>query len=434
MKTLQSWSDYIMQLHDKRIDLSLDRILPVARQMDLLFLHCPIITVAGTNGKGSCITTLESIYSTAGYRVGCYTSPELTHFCERIRLSQQMVDESKLLQAFEQVETSRGEITLSFFEFTTLAALLIFKHASLDVLLLEVGLGGRLDTVNIIDASVAVITSIGLDHTEFLGDDRYTIAREKAGIMRQGRPVICGDQDPPESIQEVADKTGAHLLKIHKQFNYLVNHSKKTWTWSSSNKDYDNLPVPSVRCDNAACAIQAIECLQSRLPVTYPSIVSGLRSVYLPGRFEQQSFKQVPVILDVAHNPDAVRALLDKVKDLVQLDQIRAVFTCAANKDIAGMVTLFKPYVTHWYVAPLFPDYLPGREAVGDSSEKIVSVLDQLNCQFTCADSVEMAFKVAHNDCQFKQDQLVLVFGSFKTVAAVKRAASFDKDDKICLL
>ena len=260
------------------------------------------------------------------------------------------------------------------------------------------------------------------------------IAREKSGIMRQGRPVICGDQDPPESIQEVANKTGAHLLQIHKQFNYLFNHSKKTWTWSSSDKDYDNLPVPSVRCDNAACAIQAIESLQSRLPVTYPSILSGLRSVSLPGRFEQQFFKQVPVILDVAHNPDAVRALLDNVKGLAQFDQIRAVFTCAANKAIADMVTSFKSYVTHWYIAPLFPDYLPGRHMISTSIEKIASVFDQLHCQYTCSDSVEMAFKLAHNDCQLQQDQLVLVFGSFKTVAAVKRAVSFDKDDKICLL
>ena len=423
-----------MQLHNKRIDLSLDRVLPVARQMDLLSFHCPIITVAGTNGKGSCITTLESIYSTAGYRVGCYTSPELTHFCERIRISQQMVQEPVLFEAFEAVDTARGEIPLSFFEFTTLAALLIFKQASLDVLLLEVGLGGRLDTVNIIDATVAVITSIGLDHTEFLGHDRYAIAREKAGIMRQGCPVISGDQNPPASISETANAVGANLLQINQDFCVECDDLNQTWGWHSPTQQYNHLPLPIVRLNNAACAIQAIECLKSRLPVTYPSIISGLRSVYLPGRFEQQSFKQVPVILDVAHNPDAVRALLDNVKGLVQLDQIRAVFTCAANKDIAGMVTSFKPYVTHWYVAPLFPDYLPGCQAAGNSSEKIVSVLDRLNCQFTCADSVEMAFKVAHNDCQFKQDQLVLVFGSFKTVAAVKRAVSFDKDDKICLL
>ena len=432
MNTLQSWSDYIMQLHTKRIDLSLDRMMPVAQRMDLLTFDCPVITVAGTNGKGSCVAALEAMYSAAGYHVGCYTSPELLHFCERIRVGQQAISETALLQAFQEVESARANTTLSFFEFTTLAAFFVFKYSDIDVLVLEVGLGGRLDTVNVIDADITIITSIGLDHTEFLGNDRATIAREKAGIMRYGRPVICGDQDPPTSIQQTASQVGAKLLQLNKAFNYSQDDDSLSWVWSSNRTQLSDLPVPAIRLDNAACALQAIDCLQGKLPVSIQAIKTGLQSVSLPGRFEQQSFQRVPVILDVAHNPDAVRALVENLNRFDKKVTIHAVFTCAANKDIQAMVRLLKSQIAHWYIAPLFPSYSPEGAILDVSNESIASLLQQLNCQYTCLESVEKAFESAHNECRSSEDNLILVFGSFKTVAAIKRAVVFDKEQQ-CL-
>ncbi|MAR84524.1 MAG: bifunctional tetrahydrofolate synthase/dihydrofolate synthase [Legionellales bacterium] len=425
MKTLQSWIDHIAHLHSKRIELSLDRILTVARQMDLLAFQCPVITVAGTNGKGSCVASLESIYSAAGYCVGAYTSPGLMSINERIRVNQQQVADDELLVAFDIVEQARSNVTLSFFEFFTLAALQIFQHSGLDVLILEVGMGGRLDAVNIINADVSIITSIGLDHTEFLGNDRYTIAREKAGIMRQGCPVISGDPNPPASISETANTVGADLLQINQDFRVECDDSNQIWGWHSMTQQYSHLPLPTVRLDNAACALQAVDSLQSVLPVTIETVRQGLRSIELPGRFEQHRLQGVPVILDVAHNPDAVKALVEQLSS-IRSQKYHAVFACAEGKDIEGMVELLRPLVKRWYVAPMFPSFVTKKDAFIETSEPITDALTDQRCCYTLYPSVTEAFTQAIEDIQGFQDEAVLVCGSFKTVAEVKSSDVFE--------
>ncbi|MFN7197264.1 MAG: bifunctional folylpolyglutamate synthase/dihydrofolate synthase, partial [Hylemonella sp.] len=312
MNTLADWLAHCERLHPQTIDLGLERVRTVAQRMDLR-LDCPVITVAGTNGKGSTCAMLESILRQAGYRTGVYTSPHLVQFEERLRLDGEMVQAAQLLPSFARVEQARllgGPVSLSYFEFTTLAILDCMARAGLDVAVLEVGLGGRLDAVNLIDADCAIITSIDLDHMELLGPDREHIGREKAGIMRTGRPVIVSDPVPPQSVIDHAVEIGADLWRVGRDFSY--NGDRQQWNWVGRGRRYSGLAHPALRGANqllnASGVLAALTALRERLPVPAQAVRNGLALVQLPGRFQIVPGQPV-LVLDVAHNPHSVAAL-----------------------------------------------------------------------------------------------------------------------------
>lgn len=394
--SLPKWLTYIETLHPKTIALGLERVRLVAEKLNLLTAHCPIITVAGTNGKGSCVAFLDAIAQAAGYQAGCYTSPHLLRFNERIRIASQPVDDAALLQAFEQVEAARAGTTLTYFEFTTLAALWLFQQADLDLIVLEVGLGGRLDAVNIIDSDVAIITSIALDHMDWLGETREAIGYEKAGIFRAGRPAICGDFDPPDSVFQVARDVDAHLYLAGRDFHLPDEDT------------VSHLPLPS-----AACALMAMDCLKARLPVSPSAILQGLKAANLPARFQRTYYQHREVILDVAHNPAAAAYLAKRLAAEPARGKTCAVVSILADKDIPGTLQPLLPYVTDWFVA--------GLEAPrGANHEILVNHLQNLGVaayHIHIAETVLTAFQCALQACEH-QDRIV-VFGSFHTVAPV---------------
>ncbi|MCB1827346.1 MAG: bifunctional tetrahydrofolate synthase/dihydrofolate synthase [Coxiellaceae bacterium] len=411
MKTLQQWLEYIYSLHTSRIDLGLQRIESIAEEQGLRHFPCPVVTVAGTNGKGSCIRTLESIYRAAGYRVGAYYSPHLLRFNERIRIQEKEVSDDLLITAFEKVEAFRKDRSLSFFEFTTLAALVIFRSLELDVVLLEVGLGGRLDAVNVVEPDVSVVTSIALDHQDWLGDTREKIAFEKAGIYRADKPAICGDWDPPTSLLTHAENINADFFRINKDFSYEV--AEDYWNWSGIKKSYQRLPIPALKCQNAATSLMAIECLQRRLPVNAEHIITGLKSAKLSGRFEVFS-RPVKGILDVAHNPDSARWLADQLERHQFPAKKVAVVGMLGDKDIPRTLDYLLPHIDVWFVAGL------DAERAADPQEIMMHLKTSgvENCYNFC--TVPEALKQAMQACTDPDDR-VIVFGSFHTVAEVQK-------------
>lgn len=411
-QTLSEWLHWQEQLHPKSIDLDLARVREVWQRMQYPAFDCPVITVGGTNGKGSCVAMLDSIYRTAGYHVGSYTSPHLWRYNERIRINGEPVSDARICEAFERVDQARAEVSLTYFEFGTLAALDCFARQSLDVVLLEVGLGGRLDAVNIIDADVAIISSIDLDHMQWLGNDRAAIAREKAGILRRDQIGIVADPAPPPDLQAVADQIGSRMLCIGRDFNYRQDGS--SWSWHHADQHRVGLPAPALSGEhqlrNAAAVVMAIETLQSRLPVSQSQLRDGLLSVRLPGRFQIEA-GPVTRIFDVAHNPAAASQLAMTLRQLPAAGVLHAVFSALADKDIAGLVAPLCPLVTHWYLAPM--EEVP-RHA---SLETLVA-----GVRASCP-AAEVS---SYRDVQTAYDQAlslathgdsVLVFGSFYTVA-----------------
>jgi dihydrofolate synthase/folylpolyglutamate synthase len=368
LSTLNEWLAHCERLHPKGVDgitLGLERARAVAQRMGLR-LDCPVITVAGTNGKGSTCAMLEAILGQAGYRTGVYTSPHLVHFEERLRLGGEIVQAEALLPCFARVERARteggAEIALSYFEFTTLAILDCMAQARaegrLDVAILEVGLGGRLDAVNILDADCAIITSIDLDHMELLGPDRESIGREKAGIMRAGRPVVVSDPMPPDSVINHARAIGAELWCSGSDFHYAGD--KQQWNWASSTakggRRYSGLAYPALRganqLVNAAGVLAALTALRDCLPITAQAVRNGLALAALPGRF-QIIPGQPALVLDVAHNPHAVAALTANLDAMGYFPRTHAVFGAMADKDLAPMLARIMPLVDHWYFTDL---------------------------------------------------------------------------------
>jgi dihydrofolate synthase / folylpolyglutamate synthase len=361
MKTLDDWLAYCEQLHPKVIELGLERVKTVADRMALK-LVCPVITVAGTNGKGSTCAMLESILTQAGYKTGVYTSPHLVRFEERLRLTGEAVNDTELIASFARVETARSlngsEVSLTYFEFTTLAILDVMARSGLDVAILEVGLGGRLDAVNIIDADCAIITSIDLDHTELLGNTREAIGFEKAGVMRAGKPVVVSDPMPPNSIALHAVSIGAVVWQAGRDFKTIGD--KQQWGWSASKEKggrlYSGLAYPALRGANqllnAAGVLAALTCLRERLPVTAQAVRNGMAFVELPGRF-QVIPGQPTLVLDVAHNPHAVAALAANLDAMGFYPTTHAVFGAMADKDLASILTRIGPLVDRWYVTDL---------------------------------------------------------------------------------
>ena len=414
MNTLSDWLAHAEQLHAKNIDLGLERVREVAVRMGLRF-DCPVITVAGTNGKGSTCAMLESILRNAGYRTGVYSSPHLVHFEERLRLSGEMVRADDLLPCFAAVEAVRGDTTLTYFEFTTLAIMACMQAAKLDVAILEVGLGGRLDAVNIIDADCAVITSIDLDHMDFLGPDRETIGFEKAGILRTGRPAIVSDPMPPQSVIDYALEIGADLWRLGQDFN--VSGDPQQWAWAGRGRRYAGLAYPALRganqLINAAGVLAALEALRPRLPVTAQAVRVGLAMVDLPGRFQIVP-GQPALVLDVAHNAHAVSALAANLDAMGFYPTTHAVFGLMADRDVAPIFARIGPLIDRWY----FTDLPTPRAARATDLMAFWQVQNKRADASASAHADPMAALDAAIAAADPADRIV-VFGSFFTVGGV---------------
>ena len=414
MKTLDEWLAYCERLHPKTIELGLDRVRAVAQRMGLAF-RCPVITVAGTNGKGSTCAMLEAILSQGGWRTGVYTSPHLVHFEERCRIAGEIVTGDELVAHFERVEAARQGVSLTYFEFTTLAILSLMAASALDVAILEVGLGGRLDAVNIVDTDCAVITSIDLDHMEFLGPDRESIGREKAGIMRTGKPAIVSDPVPPQSVIDHAVEIGADLWLPGRDYNFQGD--KQQWAWAGRGRRHAGLAYPALRganqLVNASGVLAALEALRTKLPVPAQAVRSGLALVELPGRFQIVPGRPA-LVLDVAHNPHSVAALAANLDAMGFYPVTHAVFGAMADKDLAPMFRKVMPIVDRWY----FTD-LPTARA--ESAAKLEARWRALETRpgvraSTHASPAE-AFAAARANAD-PADRIV-VFGSFYTVGGV---------------
>ncbi|WP_380179484.1 bifunctional tetrahydrofolate synthase/dihydrofolate synthase [Kalamiella sp. sgz302252] len=397
---LVTWLHYLENLHSQAIELGLARVQRVAAQLDLLKPAPFIFTVAGTNGKGTTCRTLETLLIAAGYRVGVYSSPHLVRYTERVRIQGEELAEADHTASFADIEKGRGETSLTYFEYGTLSALWLFKRAQLDVVILEVGLGGRLDATNIVDADVAVITSIALDHTDWLGPDRESIGREKAGVFRGGKPAVVGEPDMPHTIGDVADELGANLLKRGRDWSYSVGES--SWSFTDAHGTLSGLPLPQVPLPNAATALAALRA--SSLKVDDATLYE-LDKAILPGRF--QTVGTSPrIILDVAHNPHAAGYLAGRLGELPKTGRVHAVVGMLHDKDIAGTLACLAPQVDCWYCAPL-------EGPRGATAEQLLAHLPGAQ---TFA-SVAAAFHQAKQ--QARVEDIVLVCGSFHTVAQV---------------
>ncbi len=422
--TLDAWLAYLETLHPKAIAMGLDRVRAVATHLDA-GIACPVVTVAGTNGKGSTCAMLESVLRCAGYASGVYTSPHLTRYNERVRIRGSEALDADLLAAFNAVEDARvatpgdggAPTPLTYFEFGTLAALWLFARAGLDALVLEVGLGGRLDAVNIVDPTVAVLTSVAIDHTDYLGSTREDIGREKAGIFRAGRAAVCADAHPPASVVTHAEKIGARLVRIGRDYGF-VNEGTQWKYWGPGGERF-GLPFPALRgayqLNNAATVLAVTDLLRDVLPVRGGALREGLLTVDLPGRFQVLPGRPT-VVLDVAHNPHAAGALAEELGAMGFSSSTTAVFGMFADKDIAGVVAAMNPRIDRWFVASL-----PGPRGAGADA-----IREMLLASGVAASAVRVfpdigSAYVAARETAGEADRIV-VFGSFLTVAAVLAA------------
>jgi dihydrofolate synthase/folylpolyglutamate synthase len=405
-RSLADWLAYIGRQHPQPIALGLERVAEVLARLQVV-LSCPIITVGGTNGKGSTCAMLESILQASGYRSGRYASPHLRRYNERVRCAGREADDAALCEAFEAVERARGEAPLTYFEFGTLAAFWLFARERLDVLVLEVGLGGRLDAVNVLDADCAVLTSVGIDHVEYLGPDRESIGREKAGIFRRGRPAVIADPDPPASVL-AAD---ALQLRLGRDFGYLAQGTQWTW-WGPSGKR-PGLAYPALRgavqLRNASAALAALDALRERLPVAMQDVRRGLAEVVVPGRFQALPGRP-QVILDVAHNPEAAAVLASNLGDSGYAPETIAVVGMLKDKDIAGVLRAVAPRVTRWHLASL-----PGPRGATAAQLRKVLQAEKIAGAATEHQSVAEALAAARSEAA--ENDKIVVFGSFLTVA-----------------
>ncbi len=408
--TLQQWLNYQQVLHQQVIELGLDRVREVARRMSLL-PSCPVITVAGTNGKGSTCAFLNSILSSAGYKTGIYTSPHLVRYNERIAINHRPVTDEQLCQHFQKIEEARQEVSLTPFEFGTLAAVSLFIEQQVDVMILEVGLGGRLDAVNIFDPSVSVVTSIGIDHIEYLGDNREDIGREKAGIFRTEVPAICADPDPPQSIINYARQVNAPLRLWGRDFS--LSGDGESLVFIDCDRRIDSLPYPALKggfqLHNAAAAICALLCLSKQLLVNAQHIAQGLKNVFVAGRFQQLIY-HCAVILDVAHNPHGAEQLKNNLTEQPCHGRTKLVFGMLRDKDISGVVEQLQSVADEWHVASV-PD------PRGASASELSHLIERSGGKV----KVHGSFQEAINDVLNTSEALdrIVVTGSFVTVGLV---------------
>lgn len=390
--------------------MGLERVARVLASLELR-TGWPVVTVGGTNGKGSTCAMLESILHAGGYRVGLYTSPHLLRYNERVRLGRVPVTDAELCRAFAEVERARGDTPLTYFEFGTLAAMIVFRRARLDAVILEVGLGGRLDAVNAFDCDVAVIASIDLDHMEYLGDTREKIAFEKAGIFRRGKPAVVAERDCPHTMIDYAREVGAHLLLIDRDFDCAGDGTQ--WRYRGPCGTRGGLPYPALRGEyqlrNAAAALTALDALRDRLPVSMHDIRRGLLETDVAGRFQVLPGRPT-VILDVAHNPHAARSLAENLKRMGRFRETVAVFGMLKDKDIPGVVAAVRDQVTRWLVADI-------RERRGASAAQLRAALAAagVTAEVAVFEDVAAAFREACRTATV--NDRILVFGSFLTVA-----------------
>ena len=418
--TLAQWLSRLEALHPTEIELGLDRVRSVAERLPIKSQAVKFV-VAGTNGKGSTCAMLEAILLASGWRVGMYTSPHLIDFNERARINGKVVDDQTFVDAFVQIEAARADTSLTYFEFTTLAVLLIFAQHKLDAWVLEVGLGGRLDAVNLIDADCSIVTSVALDHQAWLGNDRESIGWEKAHVYRSGCPAICADPEPPESLVNYANEIGADLWLVGRDYNY--SGDRQQWAFAGRNGRRNALAYPALRGANqllnAAGALAALDSLRHRIPVTQQAVREGLLQAALPGRFQILPGQPL-VILDVGHNPHAAAVLEQNLGNMGFHPYTYAVFGMMADKDIDDVVGHLAKRIDGWFCASLPGSRAMPGQALADKVQSVIQrQLPSDDQQRTVAsyDSVAQAYEAA---CQrATPDDRIVVFGSFLTVAGV---------------
>ena len=410
-KTLSQWLAHLETAHPTTIDMGLTRVTQVKNAMDLA-PSCPVITVGGTNGKGSTCAFLSHIYAAAGYKVGTLTSPHLLRFNERIAINSQPVSDEDIVAAFERIEAARGDVSLTYFEFNTLAAVDIFRLHQVDVMILEVGLGGRLDAVNAFDADCAIVTSVDLEHQAYLGDTVEQIAKEKAGIFRAGKPAIFGQDPAPHSLGQHAKNIGAKLLQLNHQFSYLARID--SWQWQANNGSLKiDLPLPALQgafqLNNAACAVAAVQIMRQQLPVSNEALAQGIAQAQNTARF--QIIQQQPeIILDVAHNPHAARALASSLNAL-PTKRTLAVFSILADKDSDSVINTLQGSIDEWFIAPLdLPRGMTLTALTAKLKKHDIQPIHPYN-------TIQAAYTAALS--QVTENDRIIVFGSFHTVAEV---------------
>lgn len=411
MRTLADWLAYIEGQHPRQIELGLDRVREVADRLDLGKPAREVITVAGTNGKGSTVAFIESTARAGEWKVGAYTSPHLLRYNERVRINGVEADDASLVEAFEAVEAARGQTPLTYFEFGTLAALWLFQRAGLDLAVLEVGLGGRLDAVNIVDADVAVITTVDIDHTDWLGDDREAIGHEKAGIARAWKPLVLGEIDSPSSVLRHAYAIGANALRLGSDF-FADPIDETHWRWRDVATELE-LPNPGlaapVQRANAAAAIAALRALERQLPET--AWAEGVRTARLQGRLQHLLRDGVDIILDVGHNPQAARELVAWLgKQPPQ--RTRVIYAALADKDVTGVVAAFDGIPLEWHLA--------GLQGEGQRGQDVQALAGRLEGSpaADAAQHADVAQALSVVCAKAAAGERILVFGSFHTVAA----------------
>jgi len=421
---LDAWLERIERLHSRPIDLTLDRVRQVAQRLGMQ-PSCPTFIVGGTNGKGSTCAMLEAILRAAGYKVGLYTSPHLLRFNERAQIGGVQAGDAALIEQFEAVEAARGATTLTYFEFTTLAVLRLFQAAQLDAMVLEIGLGGRLDAVNIVDADCSILTSVDIDHVAYLGPTREAIGFEKAHIFRGGRPAICAEPRPPGTVLDVARELGADLWLAGRDFSY--SGDRQQWAYRGRAARRASLPYPALRGANqllnASGALAALEALSERLPVSQQAVRQGLLTVEIPARFQVLPGKPC-VVLDVAHNPHAAAVLAANLDSMGFYPRTYAVFGMLRDKDVTGVIARVGAQVDRWHVGPT-----PG--ARGAESAWLAARVREASPGKQASDVMEhatLADAYASATGEVDVDDRIVVFGSFTTVAEVMRARASAPD------
>lgn len=409
---LAQWLEHQQRIHPNDVELGLERIGQVAARLQLGRPGARVISVAGTNGKGSTVAFIEAIARAAGLRTGAYTSPHLLHYNERVRIDGEAASDAELIAAFEAIEAARGEVALTYFEFGTLAALWLFARQPLDLVVLEVGLGGRLDAVNLVDADLAVVTTVALDHTEYLGHDRESIAREKAGILRPGKPVVIGELDPPDTLLREAGRIGAPVVRAGHAYRFQLEG--EGWVFQDERGRLE-LPLPALRAPaqlaNAAAAIAALRALLPALPLTSQHIASGIGSAQLPGRM-QVIPGLVELVLDVAHNPQSAQQLAQWLQRNPAPGATQAVFAALADKDVANEVAALMAHIDIWHLAGL-----SGAGGRGQPVEMLWQKLGALLSRSLAMRHASVEAALAEARRASRSGDRIVVFGSFHTVA-----------------
>lgn len=416
--TLAEWLQWQDTLHPRQVDLGLERCGLVAERMGLLAPGCPVITVAGTNGKGSCVAMLEGILRAAGYRTGAYTSPHLLRYNERVTVDGRAATDGALVEAFDRIDRARAQTSLTYYEFATLAALDIFAREKVQVMLLEVGLGGRLDAVNLVDADVAMVCTVDVDHVDWLGAEREVIAREKAGIFRTGRPAVCGEPEPPCTLEACAAERGAPLYRLAREYDF--EEGALGWHWHHDDSTLRDLPRPGIpgvlQVQNAAAVLMVLQLLSEKMPVPDEAVRRGLETAHLPARFQVLE-GPIERIVDVAHNVQAARTLARSLRARPCTGRTLAVFGMLADKDIAGVVAAMAEVVDDWYLGGLqVPRGASGEVLRARLAETSLAAPVSISAGITDAHAAALA-------CARPEDRIV-AFGSFHTAAEVLRLES----------